>query len=58
MRPYVGLPPSERYARFLDLMSYLERIWRSLPAKRRRQYEEANDRLDDAGRWWERVPVR
>lgn len=58
VRPYVGLSPSDRFARFLDLISFIERIWNSLPAERRTQYERANDRLDDPGRWWERVPVR
>ena len=58
VRPYLRLSPSERYARFLDLMSFLEQIWKSLPADKRERYAKANDRLDDPGRWWERVPAR
>lgn len=58
VRPYLRLSPAERYDRFLDLMSFLEQIWNSLPPDRRARYELANDRLDDPGRWWERVPVR
>jgi len=56
--PYLRLSPLERYERFLDLMSFFERIWNSLPSDRRARYAEANDRLDDPGRWWERVPAR
>lgn len=43
VRRYVGLSPPERYARFLDLMSFLERIWNSLPAEQRARYGKAND---------------
>ena len=58
VRPYLRLSAAERYSRFLDLMAFLESIWNSLPAARRAKYAEANDRLDDPGRWWERVPAR
>lgn len=58
VKPYLRLTPAERYARFLDLMAFLEGIWTSLPAARRERYSKANDRLDDPGRWWDRVPAR
>jgi hypothetical protein len=57
VRPYLRLSPSERYARFLDLMGFLESIWQSLPAEQRARSTQAIDGLDDPGRWWERVPV-
>ncbi|MBI4576733.1 MAG: hypothetical protein HY722_10765 [Planctomycetes bacterium] len=53
--PYRGLSPGERYARFLDLMRLMERIWHSLDPERRRRCERALEALDDAGRWWERA---
>jgi len=58
VRPYRALTPRERYERFLDLMSFLEEIWRSLHPERRRLCERAGDALDDPGRWWQTVPSR
>lgn len=56
VRPYRGLSPRERYARFLDLMRFLEGIWNSLGPERRAHYDRIRSELDDPGRWWERVP--
>jgi hypothetical protein len=56
--PYRALTPEERYSRFLDLMAFLEEIWRSLDSRKRAHYDQAQERLDDLGRWWERVPSR
>lgn len=56
VRPYRGLSPCERYGRFLDLMGFLEGIWKSLPPERRARCDRARTDLDDPGRWWERVP--
>ncbi len=58
VRPYRCLSPRERFERFLGLMSFLERIWRSLPAEKRVRYDRAQAELDDAGKWWERVPSK
>ena len=56
VRPYVGLTPRERWMKFLDLMAFMERIWKSLDPQRRAQYERAYLSADDSGRWWERIP--
>ncbi len=56
VKPYRGLSPRERYAAFLDLMSFLEKIWKSLDPRKRAHYERVDDELNDPGRWWERVP--
>ena len=55
VRPYVGLTPAERYARFLDFVAFYEEIRRSLDPELRARYERAR-RLDDPGPWWQRVP--
>lgn len=57
VRPYLGLSPSERYRRFLDLMSFMESIWKSLDPLKRARYDRIQADLDDPGRWWERVPA-
>lgn len=56
-RPYRGLAPAERYRRFLDLMRFMESILRSLDPGKRSRYDRVQTRLDDPGRWWERVPA-
>lgn len=58
VRPYRGLSPAQRYGRFLDLMSYVEQVWRSLEPSRRARYDRAQQELDDPGPWWTRVPAR
>ncbi|MBI5210379.1 MAG: hypothetical protein HY927_10445 [Elusimicrobia bacterium] len=52
------MAPSERYRRFLDLMRFMDHIWKSLDPDKRAHYDLVQRRLDDPGRWWERVPAR
>jgi len=56
--PYRALSLPDRYARFLDLVATMERIWETMPPEKRRRSSLAADELDDLGRWWERVPSR
>lgn len=58
VKPYLGLTPAERYRRFLDLMSFMERIWRSIDPERRAHRDRVQEQLDDPGPWWERVKRR
>ncbi len=53
---YRDMPPSERYACFLDLMDFMESIIRTRPIEEWRRIWRDLDALDDPGRWWERVP--
>ena len=56
VRPYRQLSPQQRYACFIDLMALMERIWKSIDPERQARYASAQAKLDDPGRWWERVP--
>ncbi|MBI4677752.1 MAG: hypothetical protein HY748_09225 [Elusimicrobia bacterium] len=58
VRPYLGLSAAQRYGKFLDLMLFMERIWKSLDPVRRARYDRSQAEFDDPGRWWERVPRR
>ncbi len=40
----------------LDLMGFLESVWKAVEPARRARYARANAVTDDPGRWWERVP--
>lgn len=52
-----GVPPVERFRRFLDLVAFGEGVWRSLSPEARARALKA-ERADDPGLWWERVPRR
>lgn len=56
VRPYLRLTPEQRYRKFLDLMLFMERVWGALPPAKRAHYDRVQARMDDPGRWWERVP--
>ena len=56
VEPYRGLTPQERYQRFLDIVSFMERVFKSIDPDKRARYDRARMALDDPGRWWERVP--
>lgn len=56
VEPYRRMTPEERYAKFIDLMAFLESIWMSLDPAKRAAADREIAKLDDPGRWWERVP--
>lgn len=56
--PVLRLTPAERYARFLDVVSFFDGVWRSLDPALRARSERAARVADDPGQWWERVPSR
>jgi hypothetical protein len=49
------LSPAERYKRFLQLIRFMESIWKSIDPERRKAYLRVEEELDDPGRWWERA---
>lgn len=56
--PVLRLSPAERYARFLDVVSFFDGVWRSLDPALRARSVRASQAADDPGRWWERIPRR
>ena len=50
------MPPVPVAPGTLCLMSFLEKIWKSLDPRKRAHYERVDDELNDPGRWWEHVP--
>ena len=56
VKPYLQSSPRERYQKFLDLMSFLEQIWKSIDPAKRAAYDRVNEELNDPGAWWTRVP--
>lgn len=56
--PYRDLSAAERYACFVDLVGFMERIWNQAAPEDRRRWEKAQEELDDPGPWWTRVPRR
>lgn len=54
--PVLHMSPAERYARFLDVVSFFEGVWKSLDPALRARSARASAAADDPGRWWERIP--
>ena len=50
------LSPEECYAKFQALMAFTDVAMRAVPVEEWRRVWRLLVRLDDPGRWWERVP--
>lgn len=55
--PYRHLSPQECWTHFVDLMKFTDVLMRARPAQEWPRWLKIHDGLDDAGRWWERVPA-